>query len=146
MDYPEKTVLHSHSIWLGLEPGEGEYWAEGEPGKLEIERTDNDEVRLGVMLRASDQEASGVYLDRRTAREAGEALLRVADAPTPYADKIRVRYRAGVPVMVHALDSSGRELAALPTVTVTSVAPAHDAGKVSLEFWALRIQHEELNP
>lgn len=56
--------------------GDG-YWAEDVSCRVQFERTDGDEIRIGVMLPGEDQEAAGVYLRRS---EAIRALLALAQS------------------------------------------------------------------
>jgi hypothetical protein len=54
------------SAWISNEDSD-EYWAEGISCRVEVEVTDVDEIRLGVVLVSVDQEAAGIYLSRKNA-------------------------------------------------------------------------------
>lgn len=40
---------------------EQNWWAEGESARMEVQRTDDNEIRLGVMLRSDDFDAATFY-------------------------------------------------------------------------------------
>lgn len=54
-----------------------EYWCAGEPAKFEVERTDDNEIRIGVQIRDSSSDDATLYLSRS---EAIRLLLAVAQA------------------------------------------------------------------
>lgn len=62
--------------WIG--DGESDsYWVEGEPSSIEVERTDTDEIRVGVQLRNHDTDDATIYFERS---EAIRFLLALAQA------------------------------------------------------------------
>lgn len=64
-------------IWVAASNDADDYWSEGVPGEVQIERTDNDEVRIGFHLGGETHESAGVYLSRS---EAIRLMLGVAQA------------------------------------------------------------------
>lgn len=60
-----RTVLAK--AWL-MDENRTDYWVEGEPSELEVERTDDDEIRLGIRLRGAVETDDGtLYLSRSEA-------------------------------------------------------------------------------
>ena len=60
--------------------GDGEtdsYWCEGEPCNVEVERTDDDEVRIGLTIRDSSSDDATLYMTRS---EAVRLVLAIAQA------------------------------------------------------------------
>lgn len=47
--------------YIGTRDG-GEYWAEGEACRVEVQRTDENEIRVGVQLRESETDDATLYL------------------------------------------------------------------------------------
>lgn len=43
------------------------YWCEGEPANVQVERTDTDEIRLGVQIRGNSSDDVTVFLGRSEA-------------------------------------------------------------------------------
>ena len=68
-----RTVLAKAYITDGVEAED--YWYEGDPVEVQIERTDNDEIRVGIHISGSQTEAAGIYLSRS---EAIRLILAVA--------------------------------------------------------------------
>ena len=57
--------------------GGEDYWLNGEPAEIQIERTDNDEIRVGTHIHNETYEAAGIYLKRS---EAIRMILALAHA------------------------------------------------------------------
>jgi hypothetical protein len=53
-------------VWLGSEDSD-EYWAEGADATIEVEPTDADEVRIGVVLPDEETDTASIYVSRATA-------------------------------------------------------------------------------
>ena len=61
-----RTVMGSAYIAAENDP-DGGYWCEGEPSRIEIERTDDNEVRIGIQIRGDHHDATTIYLERSEA-------------------------------------------------------------------------------
>lgn len=77
MDVLSATRTLSASAYIANSEAPDDYWLEGEKVRVEIERTDNDEVRIGVHIAPHQVEAAGIYLSRA---EAIRLVLAVAAA------------------------------------------------------------------
>lgn len=64
-------------LWLAESDGADDYWVEGELGRVQAERTDNDEIRVGLHLGTQTHESAGAYLNRS---EAIRLMLALASA------------------------------------------------------------------
>lgn len=69
-----RTVLGK--AWIAGSGSDDDYWLEGEAAEIQIQRTDDDEIRIGTHLH-DDQEAASLYLSRS---EAIRLVLAVAAA------------------------------------------------------------------
>ena len=67
------------TTYIGNEnvPDDDPFWVEGEPARFEIERTDDNEIRIGVQIRGDHTDAATLYLERS---EAIRFVLAVAQA------------------------------------------------------------------
>jgi len=65
------------NVWIGDGVDADSYWVEGEPVEVQVERTDTDEIRVGVHLNGQTQEAVGLYVKRS---EAIRLMLAIAQA------------------------------------------------------------------
>lgn len=65
------------SAWVSSEDSD-EYWAEGVKCIVEVETTDADEVRVGILLVGEDTETAGVYLSRSSASDLAKFLAAAA--------------------------------------------------------------------
>lgn len=68
------------TAYIGAEPEDGkelEYWIEGEPSRIEIERTDDNEIRIGVQTGGDSCDTATIYFERS---EAIRFVLAVAQA------------------------------------------------------------------
>ena len=66
-----KTYIHDGS------DNPDSFWCEGESAVFEIERTDDDEVRVGVIVRGDHDDSVTLYLERS---EAVRFMLAIAQA------------------------------------------------------------------
>jgi hypothetical protein len=71
-----RSVLAQAFIAPGSDPDEG-YWYEGASAEIEIERTDEDEIRVGTHVGGQLHESAGIYLKRS---EAIRLMLALAGA------------------------------------------------------------------
>jgi len=62
----DRKILASALISEGTTDPD-DYWVEGEPCRIEVETTDEDEIRVGVMMRTETTESVGLYLSRSEA-------------------------------------------------------------------------------
>jgi hypothetical protein len=61
----ETNMTVNATVYLADAPGTESatgYWAEGEAATVEIERTDRNEIRLGIQLHDSDTDDATIYL------------------------------------------------------------------------------------
>ena len=65
------------TAYIGNDGEEGDFWCEGEPARFEIERTDDNEIRVGVQIRGDHLDSATLYLERS---EAIRFVLAVAQA------------------------------------------------------------------
>jgi hypothetical protein len=67
------------TTYIGTEgaPDDDPYWCEGEPARFEIERTDDDEIRIGVQIRGDSSDSATLYVERS---EAIRLVLAIAQA------------------------------------------------------------------
>jgi hypothetical protein len=70
-----RSVLANAWISSSVEPGD--YWYEGITAEIEIERTDDDEIRVGTHVGGELHESASFYLTRS---EAIRFVLAVAQA------------------------------------------------------------------
>ncbi len=70
-----RTIMGSAYVGDGTE--EQNYWCEGEPARIEFERTDEDEIRIGVQVGSGRGDDATIYLSRS---EAIRAVLAIAAA------------------------------------------------------------------
>lgn len=70
-----RTVLGK--VWIAESDEADAYWLEGEPAEIQVERTDEDEIRIGSMLSGQTHESASIYLSRS---EAIRLVLAVAAA------------------------------------------------------------------
>lgn len=69
-----RTVLAK--AWLGS--GESDtYWYEGDPAQVEVERTDENEIRVGIVTSVGSSDDATIYFERS---EAIRFMLAVAQA------------------------------------------------------------------
>jgi len=61
MSTETRTLFVRGTAWIGSN-NEDDYWAEGEACSLEVQRTDENEIRIGVQLHESDSDDATVYL------------------------------------------------------------------------------------
>jgi len=61
-----RSVMGTTFISDGAD-SEDPFWCEGEPARFEIERTDDNEIRIGVQIRGDHQDSATLYLERSEA-------------------------------------------------------------------------------
>ena len=66
--------------WLSNEDSD-EYWAEGVKATIEVEVTDADEIRLGVVLENEESDAATIYLSRAEADRVSRFLAAASVTP-----------------------------------------------------------------
>jgi hypothetical protein len=61
-----KTRAAQGTAYIAFDPehatDNSSYWAEGDAARLEVERSDENEIRLGTMLRDSDTDDATFYM------------------------------------------------------------------------------------
>lgn len=53
-------------VWLSNEDSD-EYWCEGAKATIEVEPTDADEIRVGIVLAPGESDAATIFLSRKEA-------------------------------------------------------------------------------
>jgi hypothetical protein len=79
MQQLERQVATKGKAWIGS-PESDEYWCEGEDCEVEVERTDQDEIRVGIHLDPGGSEDAGFYVSNRQALSLLTALAKALDA------------------------------------------------------------------
>lgn len=68
------------SAWLSNEDSD-EYWCEGAKCTVEVEATDADEIRLGIVLGSEESDAATIYLSREVADHLARHLAAASITP-----------------------------------------------------------------
>lgn len=72
-----RTITAASVFISGDGEAADEYWCEGEPARVEVERTDENEIRLGVAIRGNSSDDVTVFVERS---EAIRLVLAIAAA------------------------------------------------------------------
>lgn len=57
------ALLYVQAVaYIASGTGSADYWAEGEAARAEVQRTDENEVRIGLLLRDSESDDATIYL------------------------------------------------------------------------------------
>lgn len=62
-----RSVMGTTFIGTENTPEDDPFWCEGEPARFEVERTGDDEIRIGVQIRGDHYDSATLYVQRSEA-------------------------------------------------------------------------------